>query len=408
MRKDVDSLILRGEILNAQGHPDQAVHSLEAAIKSDSQNPAAHYGLGVTLIAIGDTRRATSELQAAARLRPSMTQVYRTLGALALRKQDTDLLRQSGENWIAAQPYIPDGYLMRGIATGATGNYAAAETDIQEAISVAPEDSRGYAALGQLRMAQKKNEEAHKLFEQALVKNPRDLQAMTGVVQIYVAQKEQARAAERIAQQIAKVPGDSGLYGLQGEVRMAMKDFVGAEQAFTKAVDLNPNSVDAILALTRAQLSRGSADQAVASYQLAIQKDPRDVRPYILLGSLEESKGKWSDAQQHYQRALQVQPDNPAAANNLAYLLLNHGGNSDVALSLAQTARRGLPDLANTADTLAWAYINKGAFGFAVDLLQEATNASPANPTYHYHLGLAYQKSNDTAHAKAQFERALQ
>jgi Flp pilus assembly protein TadD len=120
------------------------------------------------------------------------------------------------------------------------------------------------------------------------------------------------------------------------------------------------------------------------------------------------NRGHWQEAEQEYQKALSVQPENPAAANNLAYLLLEHGGNTDVALSLAQAARRVMPNSPNTADTLAWAYISKGAFGSAVDLLQEATNTSPANPTYHYHLGVAYQKSHDAARAKAQFERALQ
>ncbi|HEV8058265.1 MAG TPA: tetratricopeptide repeat protein, partial [Gemmataceae bacterium] len=127
-----------------------------------------------------------------------------------------------------------------------------------------------------------------------------------------------------------------------------------------------------------------------------------------LLGSLEESQGNWQNAQQEYQKALAIQPNNPAAANNLAYIFLEHGGNADVALSLAQTARRAMPDNPNTADTLAWAYVDKGVFGLAIDLLQEATNASPANPTYHYHLGVAYQKNHDTGRARAQFERALQ
>jgi cellulose synthase operon protein C len=96
------------------------------------------------------------------------------------------------------------------------------------------------------------------------------------------------------------------------------------------------------------------------------------------------------------------------AANNLAYLLLEHGGNVDVALSLAQTARRALPDAPNTADTMAWAYINKGVYGLAIDLLQEAIKASPSNPTYYYHLGVAYQKNKDRVHSRERFEHALQ
>jgi tetratricopeptide (TPR) repeat protein len=103
-----------------------------------------------------------------------------------------------------------------------------------------------------------------------------------------------------------------------------------------------------------------------------------------------------------------VQPDYPLAANNLAYLLLEHGGNTDVALSYAQLARRGMPDNVNTADTLAWAYYNKGSYQMAIDLLQDAVKKSPKNPTYEYHLGMAYDGVKDRAHAKEHLERALE
>jgi Flp pilus assembly protein TadD len=139
-----------------------------------------------------------------------------------------------------------------------------------------------------------------------------------------------------------------------------------------------------------------------------IQQNPRDVRPYMLLGILEETRGNWQKAQSLYLKALQVQPDYPVAANNLAYLLLEHGGNPDVALSYAQVARRGMPDAPNSADTLAWAYYQKGTYRSAIDLLEEAAKKAPNNPTYQYHLGLAYGKINDRARAKEHLERALQ
>jgi len=131
------------------------------------------------------------------------------------------------------------------------------------------------------------------------------------------------------------------------------------------------------------------------------------VRSYVLLGTLEERRGNWQKAQELYQKALQVQPDYPVAANNLAYLTLEHGGNADVALSLAQIARRGMLDSPSVADTLAWAYYQKGAYASAIDLLNEAVKQDPQNPTFHYHLGLAYQKTNDRARAKEHLERTL-
>jgi tetratricopeptide (TPR) repeat protein len=49
-------------------------------------------------------------------------------------------------------------------------------------------------------------------------------------------------------------------------------------------------------------------------------------------------------AESYYKKALQIQPMQPVAANNLAYMMLMNGENADVALTLAQTARRSLPD----------------------------------------------------------------
>ena len=107
-------------------------------------------------------------------------------------------------------------------------------------------------------------------------------------------------------------------------------------------------------------------------------------------------------------KALDISPDYPVAANDLAYSMLEHGGNTDVALSLAQVARRGMQDSPNSADTLAWAYYHKGAYGMAVDLLQDATKKSPDNATYQYHLGLAYLRQNQRAQAKEHLQKALQ
>jgi len=275
-------------------------------------------------------------------------------------------------------------------------------------MQAAPGDPASYLRLGELRLGQKRFDDAEKLFQQALDRDANSVEAMRGLIAVHVQKKEPARALSAIQIQIAKSPGNGGFYFLLGELLVDTKDLSGAEIALRKAIDLNPNTVDASLLLGQLEVQRGSADQAIAGYQQAMQKNPRDVRLYIAQGSVEESRGNWQAAEKLYQQALQVQPEYPVAANDLAYLLLEHGGDKDFALSMAQTARRGLPDLPSTADTLAWAYYNKGVYASAIDLLQQTVKASPSNATYHYHLGLAYQKTNDHLRAKAQLEQALQ
>ncbi|MCI0404151.1 MAG: tetratricopeptide repeat protein, partial [Acidobacteria bacterium] len=43
-----------------------------------------------------------------------------------------------------------------------------------------------------------------------------------------------------------------------------------------------------------------------------------------------------------------------------------------------------------------------------VGLLKDALKKAPQNPTLHYHLGLAYQKSGERALARTHLERVLQ
>jgi tetratricopeptide (TPR) repeat protein len=165
------------------------------------------------------------------------------------------------------------------------------------------------------------------------------------------------------------------------------------------------------LLLSSVQVSRGSVDQAIGGYQRALQSNPRDVRLYVSLGSLLETRNEWEQAEGYYQKALDIKPDYALAANNLAYLMLDHGGNINVALSLAQAGRRGLPDQPYSADTLGWAYYQQGLYDSAIGLFQEAIREEKPDAksaTYRFHLGMSYVKANKTALAKQQLEETLQ
>jgi Flp pilus assembly protein TadD len=128
----------------------------------------------------------------------------------------------------------------------------------------------------------------------------------------------------------------------------------------------------------------------------------------VMLGTLEESRGNAQRARDLYQKALTVQPDQPLAANNLAYMMMQKGENLDVALSLAQAARRGMPESPNVADTLGWAFYLKGVYGSARELFEEAAKKDPSNSTLQYHLGLTYDKTAEKDKAEVHLKKALE
>ena len=87
-------------------------------------------------------------------------------------------------------------------------------------------------------------------------------------------------------------------------------------------------------------------------------------------------------------------------------MLAESNGNLDVALQLAQTSR-GLPDDPFVSDTLGWVYYKKNLANLAIPPLRRSIEKAPGNAVVHFHLGLAYAKTGDTASARSSLERAL-
>jgi tetratricopeptide (TPR) repeat protein len=411
---DPEGLVYRGQLQLGDGHPDQAIATLQTAIKSDPDNGIAHFNLGVALDQQGNLQRAQSEWQEAARLRPDSLDVQRALASLALRKDDMSMLQQAADQIVRIQPTSPQGYVLRAVSFIKRAQVPKAEEEIRKAIEVAPGDPAGYTVLGNLRLLQKRYEDAVRSYRLALDRDLSSGEALSGLMNTDLAQKQVDKAIADANAQIAKAPGSSAFYDLLGTVLFNnKKDLAGAEAALTKAAELDRNNADALIKLGQVQVVKGSLPTAIETYERSVKDNPHQITFYILLGELYEVQHDSPKAKEAYQKALEIDANNALASNNLSYLILQTGGDVDEAVALAQTARRGTPDSPNAADTLAWAFYQKGYYQQSADLFQEALRLAakanrPDNPNIHYHLGLAYQKIGDAVLARKELERVLQ
>ena len=405
--QDPEARLLRGEILIKRNRSRDAVTVLASVATDTPDSVMAHYQLGAAYAGLSNWVQAETEWRTAARLRPNAVEPERALAALAERSQNKLLLADASQALIRIEPNSPEGYLFHSRALSMSGDTAGAEKDIRKAMQVAPADPSSYLRLAQMRVQQGQFDEAEKLYEQALVGAPANQAALAGIVSLDLQRNDAAKALRRVQDQIAKVPNISGFYTLLGQLELRSQDQVKSEAALQRAIELDKHNVDAFLLLSNLEVSKGSVQQAADNYKSALQSNPNDVRLYVSLGELYETQNQWQQAEELYKKALQIQPDYPIAANNLAYLMLAHGENPNVAFTLAQTARKGLPNTPNTADTLGWAYYNQGIYLQAIDLFQQAIKGDPRNANYHYHLGMAYQKQANYALARKQFEEAL-
>lgn len=410
---DADALVYKGQVQLRKHNASGAVDALQSALRSDADNAIAHYQLGTAFAQQNDDARAEAEWREAVRIRPDLTDAQRSLAALELRRGDVNAVLQTAQQIITAQPYSADGYILKGIADLARQKYSDAQQDAEQAAQKAPQNPSPYIQLGNIQLAQRQYAPATKFYQEALDRDPSSSEGLGGLMNTYLVQKQPDKAIAAANAQIAKSPNNSNFYDLLGTALFnGKKDLPGAEAALRKAVELDKNNVDALEKLGKVQVQEGSADQALALYLQSIKDNPREVIFYILSGELYEAKKDWEHAKSMYQQALTIAPDHPLASNNLAYVILEQGGNVDVAMNMAQTARRGMPDSPNAADTLGWAYYQKGVYQSAISQFQEALRLSekrgePDDSDLHYHLGLAYEKTNQNALARQQLEKAV-
>jgi tetratricopeptide (TPR) repeat protein len=405
--QDAESLILRGQIQIQQNHFEESILTLRQALKLDPGSAMGHYQLGVAFQKLGQIQQAEGEWYTAVRIRPELLDAWSALGTSAAQRSDWGSLESIAAQFRKIAPGSPQAYLFHATAKFNQGDAASAEEDFMQLIQAAPQNALGYIKLGQLRTQEKRWNQAEDSYRQALARDPNSLAAIQGLVTLDFARNRPADAVRLLQANIERTSGNSTLFFLLGQAQLRTGQVAEAERALSRAVSLDDQNVAAVVLLAQSQVSGGNVEQGIASYQRAIELAPNNVELYVGLGALYESQGDWQKAFALHQKALSIQPDYAPAANNLAYIMLEHGGDLNVALSLAQTARRGLPALPNSADTLGWAYYHGGSFSVAAPLFEEAVKQAPSNPTYHYHLGLTYQKLNESVRARAELQRAI-
>jgi tetratricopeptide (TPR) repeat protein len=129
----------------------------------------------------------------------------------------------------------------------------------------------------------------------------------------------------------------------------AEKGSRGGRSGVQTSLRLDKKNSEALVKLGMVQNERGAPDQALQTYLEGSKINPKGDH-LITCWRVASTRARedWDHAKQQYQKALDIQPDNPLASNNLAYVMLQQGGNVDVAFAMAQTARRQLPDNPNS------------------------------------------------------------
>ena len=147
---------MTGMLLLRNGKTDDASNLLQKAAKNSPDNITLKYWVGMADRAKGDLAGAEENFRAVTLAQPGNLLAQRELATLAAAKKDNAQLQQIAETLITRFPNLSDGYLWRAVAEVNQGRTDQADADLQTAIKKNPKDSASLAALGELRMKEKR------------------------------------------------------------------------------------------------------------------------------------------------------------------------------------------------------------------------------------------------------------
>ena len=341
-----------------------------------------------------------------------------------------------------ATPNSANGYYFLGVAQAAAGFADAARASLTRALELQPKMAAAASALagiavtsGDYAEASRQHEKAHETdpgspaneipgaqlliakgdlrgaeatLQNTLKRNPTSLPALALLLKVDAAQGRGEEAVGRLTSLVQKSPQNAGLHFLLGLAYFNLKNLQDAEASVRRALNLDPKTPDAYTLLANIAFAKGSLEEAKSHLKMGIATFPRNINNYIALTTEYEKEGNWEEAKRSCEKAHEVAPASPMVADELAFLYLEHGGDVNVAVALAQGAKQNLPDSPITSDALGWAYYKLGAVDSALVQLKESSQKVPNNPIYQYHLGKAYIAARQPGLAQQSLRAALQ
>jgi cytochrome c-type biogenesis protein CcmH/NrfG len=266
-------------------------------------------------------------------------------------------------------PSATDASIDAAVANLRAGNLAVASRSVTQLLEQHPHDHRVLHLAAAAAMEEKRFQDSQQLIERALAAAPTP--------------QEQA-----------------GIWNTSARLGKAVGNSAHVEEAYRRAVLLDPATVDHALQFAEALANRGKLDAAIDVLRGTIARHPRDPSPCVTLGDILIQAGRQRDALAFYDMALKRDP-NHAAAHFNAGVALTMLGNLDAARTATQTALKLDPTMSGYTQLASLDALKVG--DEAIDrlemLMQQADAPLEARIDAGFALARAYDSAGDAARA---------
>ena len=370
-------------------------------------NPRLQMLTGQTALAARQYSAAISRFQQAARLVPNSVAPHLGMSRAYHLNKDYPAMLEQANAALAINGRDENARLYRVMALTATGAFAAAKTEAEQLARDTSNARQVQMQLGIIALSQKRYAQAEEYFQKLYQQNQQDISPLAGLVSTLVAEKNPDRALTILAAQEKRAPESLATEALTAATAQASGKTDVAIAELQKMAIQAPKSADVQVRLGDLERKQGNFTAAIQSYERAHQLEPKRRGINAAIGSAQDSLGDKAAAIQSYRKALAETPNNAFVLNNLAYLLVESGGDLNEANRLVTNGLRTAPNNPSLEDTLGWVEIHQGNTAAALQLFSSLTRENPDNVMFRYHYAVALFRSGNHAAAKRECGTAL-
>lgn len=274
------------------------------------------------------------------------------------------------------------------------GQYADAEKEFHQALSLDTPNADVYLALASVQGQQKKWDDEVTAAREALKLNPSSEKAHLLIAAAF-AGKGDWDGAEAEDREALKLNSKSDEAHADLGVALGGKhDWTGEVTEENEALKLNPNNDFALANLGAALGNKGDWDGAAKAYHKALELNPKNDMAHCDLAAALGNKGDWDGALAEYREALRLNPNNETAHAGLAAALGNKG-DWDGAIAEDRELLRVNPNDDRAHVNLGDVLRNKGDWDGSIAEYHAALKLNPNNELAHAGLGLALGAKGD-------------
>lgn len=422
--KDAGARLLLADIYNATNQIDAARAELQTLAAAKETATPAKLRLAAIEYTAGRTAEGHVLVDEVLKASPTDASAHVLKGRLLLLEKKVDDAIAQFQAGISANRSYDLAHFWLGAAYAGRSQMAEARQAFIETLKLTPTFVPAQVALSRITLRGGDADAALTLAQDAVRAAPRSIDARTALVWALAGKRDVARAQQELNVLVSALPNSPDVLVLQGALDMMRQNPASAEQAFAKALAVQPGSYEALAGMLQLQIARGDLAGAQARAQAAVTRTPDDAATlvlaarthyaaqefakaeealrkaiaadsshldaYALLGQLYVVQGRTDEAVREYDELAKRQSQ-PVAAHTVVGMLLQSQNKRGEAKARYQKVLELDPSAAVAANNLAWLQVEDGEnLDLALQLAQTAKSRLPNSPEVSDTLGYIY------------------